>query len=302
MNEILASMQLCGLLPCLAGDQTALRESMEALVSFGFPCVEADLTSDSPEPGIWDVFALKAGIHIGAKVRTKDQARKALAAGARWVTLPAAEGMELGHPAPVFSIVKDTREAREILTKGEGFLCSEAQCAQALLDQFPKARFVISGCTDVMQRKKFLSLPQVLAALGTLPADAKHTKDQTESLRREWMEILGFSLVHIGINGKSVQEAEETARTFSRLLGMPYLPGTSSDYAGTIIEAMKEKGRGQNGHIGIGTDDLKRGMYYAQRAGFSFDLSSRKNDASGRAILYYLDREIAGFAVHFLQK
>ncbi|NCB05329.1 MAG: VOC family protein [Clostridia bacterium] len=113
---------------------------------------------------------------------------------------------------------------------------------------------------------------------------------------------MGFTLAHVGLNGIDASDAQTIARAFSALLGLPHRPQPASHFAGSLVEVMSGGGRGAHGHIGFGTDDLPRAMYFASRAGFAFDPDSRKDDALGNPLLYYLKNEIAGFGIHLLQK
>ncbi|NLI22022.1 MAG: hypothetical protein GX418_10830 [Clostridiales bacterium] len=205
----------------------------------------------------------------------------------------AAETSVSGLPVAVVPI----RDCADVETLASGRLDAEIPmrgCADA--------QTLVQGCTDPERTRRLLALPGVAAVRWPLAALPGKAGEQAENLKRVWALTLGFSLAHIGINSTRAGESEEIAQSFATLLGMPYTPGPASDYAGTLVEAMKAGGRGAHGHIGIQTDCLERGMYFATRSGFAFDPDSRKNDASGRAILYYLDREIGGFAIHLLQR
>ena len=70
---------------------------------------------------------------------------------------------------------------------------------------------------------------------------------------------------------------------------------------GTGFEVMKIPFRGENGHIAIACNSIKRARWHMERRGFEFDDSSAiMRDGKLRAI--YLKDDIAGFAFHLLQK
>ncbi len=288
MKNSLREMQLCGILPCLLPEEPlALARRMQALGSAGFPCVELDFSFEAEDSAPWELLGEAETVALGAAVQTVRQARHALDAGAAWVSLPGTQPEAL----QALSIPEEALLVR----------CSPKE-VQPILHAHPRARLVVTGAAGAGQEAALLQNPQVTALGETVRFTADSDVEPVEALHCRWAESLGFSLAHVGINGADAQEAQETALRFSRLLGMPYVSGEASDYAGSLIEAMKAQGRGKNGHIGIATASLPRALYYAQQAGFSFDPASRKDDPSGRAILYYLDQEIAGFAVHFLQR
>ena len=178
---------------------------------------------------------------------------------------------------------------QQISIPQEALFACPPHSAQSLQEAFPQAGLVISGCGDAMECRNWLATPGVLAVSCFMESLEQKVVQDARRLHRLWAQTLDFSLAHIGINPQAPEDAAKTALAFAKLLGMTYMPGEASDYAGTIIEAMKENGRGRHGHIGIGTGDLTRGMFYAQRACFAFDMTSRKNDPAGRAILYYLE-------------
>ena len=67
------------------------------------------------------------------------------------------------------------------------------------------------------------------------------------------------------------------------------------------FEVMKIPFRGKNGHIAIGCNNIRRARWHMERRGFVFDEESviMKN---GKMRAIYLKDDIAGFAVHLLQK
>ena len=68
------------------------------------------------------------------------------------------------------------------------------------------------------------------------------------------------------------------------------------------MECNKAPGRGANGHIAIGTNNVDRAVYHLGLRGVTFDESSRKTDAKGNTKAIYLKDELAGFAVHLVKK
>ena len=309
MNRILTQMKLCGVLPCVSAERPeTLAEALDALAAQGFPCVEADMTAwMDPDPGAMQPAG--QGIETGARVRNRAEALQALQAGAKWATVLAAPGDTAPQSLMTFS-TDDGEPGQAPASPADGHSCGgdsqavvcDAETLEALHQSDLDAERLVRGCENAAQARRLLSLPHVVAVRWPLAAVPGQAREQAENLKRVWAETLGFSLAHLGINSAREGEAGDIAQSFATLLGLPFTPGPASDYAGTLVEVMKAGGRGTHGHIGILTDSLERGMFFARRSGFAFDPDSRKNDASGRAILYYLDREIGGFAVHLLQR
>ena len=113
--------------------------------------------------------------------------------------------------------------------------------------------------------------------------------------------MLGLHLAHIGINTENEEEAMATANLLAGLLNMKVAPGNSSIFVGNKeFEIMKKPGRGKNGHIAIGCNNVDRAIYHLNRRGVKFDLDS-KNVKNGKTTACYLADEIAGFAIHLVK-
>ncbi len=288
MTDILEQIRLCGLLPCLTGDSADdVASYLYALSARGFPAVEIAYPSSGWENEKFEALLRNAEIDVIVQARDMKQRALALKAGARWVSLPYAQRYSAGFPMAETDTSAVCMYETEMFEKPPG------------VNRI--VRLMIDG-NNGFSCEQTQTFKQILIFQNQQSVRAGQAATYADALKRMWADSLEFSLVHIGINASGSHEAANIARKYSGLLGVPYIYGNTSDYAGTSIEVMKDKGRGTHGHIGIATNDLERGMYFAQRSGFSFDPDSRKNDASGRAILYYLTAELGGFAVHLLQK
>ena len=121
----------------------------------------------------------------------------------------------------------------------------------------------------------------------------------------EKIDILGkfgFEIVHLGINASDQRTASVVAQWFKTFLGLPVKEGTQSIYAGPKLEIMKGDGRGTHGHIAVAVNDIYEAKIYLEGEGCVFDDKSAKYDAEGNLIVIYLKDEIAGFALHLLQR
>ena len=96
-------------------------------------------------------------------------------------------------------------------------------------------------------------------------------------------------------------EAMKVANLIGSLLNMKVAPGNSSIFVGNKeFEIMKKPGRGTNGHIAIGCNNVDRAIYHLSQRGVKFDLDS-KNVKNGKTVACYMADEIAGFAFHLVQ-
>jgi 2-dehydro-3-deoxyphosphogluconate aldolase/(4S)-4-hydroxy-2-oxoglutarate aldolase len=106
----------------------------------------------------------------------------------------------------------------------------------------------------------------------------------------------------VGINTQNEEAALKAAKFFGALFGFALKDSNSSVFSGDGIEVMKSKGPGMNGHIAVGTLSLKRAIAFFERQGVAFNQGSAKTDTKGNMVAIYFQEEIAGFAVHLVQK
>jgi len=111
-----------------------------------------------------------------------------------------------------------------------------------------------------------------------------------------------FTFSHIGVNCEDNTDAQAQALLLLELFGLPVTDGKDSVYSGPCIEIMKGAGRGEHGHIAIATNDIYGAMHMLEKRGIKFDETSAKYGDNGKMIVIYLQQNIAGFAVHLLQK
>ena len=114
--------------------------------------------------------------------------------------------------------------------------------------------------------------------------------------------MLGLKLMHVGINTENEEEAMKMANLIGSLLNMKVAPGNSSIFVGNKeFEIMKKPGRGTNGHIAIGCNNVDRAIYHLSQRGVKFDLDS-KVVKNGKTIACYFADEIAGFVINPLYR
>ncbi len=113
---------------------------------------------------------------------------------------------------------------------------------------------------------------------------------------------LGFELAHIGINQNSAEEAQKTVKVLSALFGFSTRETEGAYFVNEQFEVIKKPFLGKHGHIGIRTNDALAARNYLESKGIVFNQNTATYDANGRLILIYFQEEIAGFAVHIVQK
>ena len=120
--------------------------------------------------------------------------------------------------------------------------------------------------------------------------------------KNDILDNIGFKVVHLGINASDPKTALATAQWFETFFGWPVEEGNQSIYAGPKLEIMKGGGRGTHGHIAVAVNDIHEAKAYLEGKGCTFQDESAKYDAEGNLIVIYFKDEIAGFAVHLLQR
>ena len=154
-----------------------------------------------------------------------------------------------------------------------------------------------TGGVNAKNVNNYLGYNQIIAVGGTWMCKSDKIKagawDEITAMSREAVDVmLGLQLGHIGINCADEAEAAKTAETIGSLLSMAVKPGNSSIFVGKKeFEIMKKPGRGT----------VDRAIYHLGQRGVKFDMDS-KNVKDGKTVAIYFADEVAGFAIHLVQK
>ncbi len=289
-----------------------------ALARGGLPVAEITFRTAAAEESIRRVAAELPEVLVGAgTVLTVEQADKAMAAGAKFIVTPGFNPEVVGHCVekgyPIFPgcpTTSDIEQAIRFGLKVVKFFPAEAMgglnTIKAVSAPYGDMLFMPTGGVNEDNLNTYLSFPKIVACGGSWMAKSDLIEagefDKIEEITRSAVrKMLGFELVHVGVNCGSPEEAASVAKKFSALFGWPVKEGNSSDFAGKAIEAMKKPGRGKNGHIAVATNSVVRARAYLEAQGFAFDESSLSLK-NGKPNAIYLAEEIGGFAIHLLQK
>ena len=172
---------------------------------------------------------------------------------------------------------------------------------------YTKMKFMPTGGINAKNLTSYLDFNKIIACGGSwmVSKDMINAKDWAgiTALTQEAVStMLGFKLLHVGINNANESDASSDSAKFGALLGQAVKPGNSSIFVGNMIEMMKTPGRGTHGHICVQTNYLARAIYHLEKRGFVFDETSFKYDDKGNLKVAYMKDEIAGFAIHFNNK
>ena len=70
------------------------------------------------------------------------------------------------------------------------------------------------------------------------------------------VELFGMRVAHVGINATDPADALEIAELFSTMMGLPVIETPVSYFNDSLVEIMKQNGRGTKGHIGFAVNDI----------------------------------------------
>ena len=320
MNDVLQQISNIGIIPVIAIEDAEQAVPLaRALVAGGLPAAEVTFRTAAGEEAIRRIAKEVPEKLVGAgTVLTKEQADRALAAGAQFIVSPG-----FNPEVTRYVIEKGALMMPGTATPGEmeqamsmgldvvKFFPAEQNGGvaklKALAGPYTNLRWMPTGGVNTKNMMDYLGFDKIVACGGTwmVKKDLINGQkwDEITAICKDAVKtMLGFELRHVGINCADEAEAERTAQMFSTVFGWEYKPGNSSVFSGTAVECMKTPYLGERGHIAVGTNNVDRAMYHLGLHGITFDESTRKTDAKGKTKAIYLKDSFCGFAVHLVQK
>ncbi len=320
MNEIHKQVSDIGIIPVIAIDDADKAVPLaKALAKGGLPAAEVTFRTAAGEESIRRMSAECPEVLVGAgTVLNIEQCDRALDAGAKFIVSPGynqelvrycvSKGVTvLPGCVNASDMTRAVNDGLEIVKFFPAEPSGGVAFLKALAPVFPKLSFMPTGGVNTKNLMDYLGYDRIIACGGTWMVkkdliDGEKWDEITAICEDAVKAMLGFDLAHIGLNCANEDEAEKTAVAFGKLFGFAYKPGNSSNFAGTVMECNKKPGRGEHGHIGIGTNSVDRAMYHLGLQGVEFIEDSVKRDAKGRAKAVYLKDSFGGFAIHLMQK
>ena len=321
MNNMINELYSIGLIPVIkienAEDAVPLAK---ALIDGGLPAAEITFRTACAAEAIKNITDAYTEMLVGAGTAlTTEQVDAAIAAGSKFLVSPGlnpkvtAYALSKGVPMlPGCANPSDIEAALELGLKTVKFFPAEAagglKMLKAMAAPYGQLTFMPTGGINANNLLDYLKFNKIIACGGSfmvaddLVRDKKW--DEITALTKNAVKVmLGLEFVHMGINNESKEEAEKAAKLFNLMFGMPLKETSKSTFAGEQLEFMHKKGPGAHGHIGIRTNFVDRAMAYFKRMGFEFDESTiTYDDKSGKPKFVYFKDEIAGFAIHLVQK
>lgn len=319
MNEVLQRFEKLGIIPVVKIDDANNAAPLaKALCEGGLPVAEVTFRTDAAEEAIRKMVEACPDMFVGAgTVLTTEQVDRAIAAGCKFIVSPGLNPkvvkycQEKNIPiTPGTSSPTDIEQAIELGLEAVKFFPAEQSGGiakiKAMAAPYVNMRFMPTGGINAKNIISYLDFPKILACGGSwMVSEALINSGQFDEIKRLTREavntMLGFELKHVGINATSEEEADGVATSFEKLFGFTKNVGSSSVFAGTAIEVMKQPYLGAHGHIAIQTNYIERAIYHMELQGFEFDMDTAKYK-DGKMVAIYLKGELGGFAVHLLQK
>lgn len=319
MNEILKTIHDIGIVPVIAIDDAQKAVPLaNALVKGGLPAAEVTFRTEATEEAIRLISSKVPDMLVGAgTVLTKDQADRAISAGARFIVSPgfnpAVTQYVIDKGVCMLPGTETAGEMEQAMMMGLDavkFFPAEQNGGvaklKALAGPYKKLRWMPTGGVNTENLADYLGFDRVLACGGTWMVkndliEGEKWEEITSICQNAVRTMLGFRLRNIGINCRDEDGAAQTAKSLCTLFGVDYKPGNGSVFAGEGFEVMKSPGRGINGHIAVEVSNVDRAIYHMKRSGASFDESTRKNDDKGTKEIY-INGEFGGFAICLVRK
>lgn len=319
--DVLERIGLAGLVPVVVVDNAEdAVPAAHALLKAGLDVMEITMRTPAGIQAIKNVRSAVPEMLVGAgTVLTLDKCKESAAAGAQFIVSPGFDAdivrWCVGNKVPVTPGCVTPTEIQQALAEGlttvkffPADVYGGVSAMSALSGPFKSAgvRFIPTGGVNNDNLAEYADKPFIHAVGGgwlCKTADiANHNFDAiTEAVRKAIDVLLGFEVVHIGINLESPEESLRVCHQFSQAFNFPLKEGNSSNFAGPAIEVLKSKYLGSMGHIAIKTNKISRAVHYLAKRGFEMDMDTAKFKGSDM-IAVYLKDEFGGFAVHLLQK
>ncbi len=320
-NNMIKELYSIGLIPVIkienADDAVPLAK---ALIDGGLPAAEITFRTKCAAEAIKNITEAFPEMLVGAgTVLTTEQVDAAIAAGSKFLVSPGLNPkvtsycLSKGVPMlPGCSNPSDVEAALELGLTTVKFFPAEAagglKMLKAMAAPYGQLTFMPTGGINADNLLEYLKFNKIVACGGSFMVKDELIKekkwDEITALTRNAVKtMLGLEFVHMGINNDSKEEAVKAAKMFSLMFGLSLRETSKSIFAGDAFEIMNGKGPGKHGHIAIKTHFVDRAMAYFKRMGFEFDESTvTYDDKSGKPKFVYFKEEIAGFAIHLVQK
>ena len=317
--DVLSRMAAAGIVPVVVLDKAEdAVPTARAMIAGGIDVMEITFRTAAAADSIRAVAAEVPEMLVGAgTVINLDQCKLAVECGAKFIVSPGYDeetvawcvenniAVTPGCVTPT-EIMMAKKHDLKVLKFFPANVYGGLKALKSLSGPFPGTKFIPTGGVSNDNLAEFISNPIIHAVGGSWTVPKKEINEGnfakvTELCAEARRVLLGFEILHVGINCDDADTAMEVAEKFQEAFGFIVKPGNSSNFAGTAIEVMKSKFLGAKGHIAIRTNKIEAAVAELEKHGFTMDMSTAKYKAD-RLTVVYLKDEIGGFAVHLSQK
>jgi len=318
MNQILQQLGLLGIVPVVTIEDAGNAEPLaQVLIDGGLPCAEVTFRTSAAQESMKRMAKAFPSMLLGAgTVLTVEQVKRAVDSGGQFVVSPGLDRTVVEYcvrngitVTPGVITPTEIQVALELGLDVVKFFPAEASGGLAYLKAvsapYRQVWFIPTGGIDESNVVQYLKSSRVLACGGSwmVRADlisARRFDEIRKHVEQAVAGMLGFQMIHLGINNANAAEAEQLAALLSRLLHLPVKGGDSSLFVGTQFEFLKQQYLGGHGHIAIGTNFIERAVAHLARLGINVK-DETKVQHDGKLVTVYLDTEVGGFAIHLRQ-
>lgn len=319
--DVLERIGLAGLVPVVVIDNAEdAVPAARALLDAGLDVMEITMRTTAGIQAIKNVRAAIPEMLVGAgTILTLEKCKESVEAGAQFIVSPGFDAEVVrwcvGNQVAVTPGCVTPTEIQQALAEGlttVKFFPSDVyggvNAMNALSGPFKSAgvRFIPTGGVNNDNLAEYADKPFIHAVGGgwlckTADITNHNFAAITDAVRKAIDILLGFEVVHIGINMETPEQSLDVCGQFQKAFNFPTKEGNSSNFAGPGIEVLKFKYLGTMGHLAIKTNSIPRAIHYLAQRGFDVDMETAKYKGS-QMIAVYLKDEFGGFAVHLLQK
>lgn len=316
--DVLKRMACAGIVPVVVlEDAKDAVPTARAMVAGGIDVMEITFRTAAAADSIKAVAAEVPEMLVGAgTVVNLEQCKLAVECGAKFIVSPGYDeevvswccdnGVAVcpGCVTPT-EIMMGLKHGLKVLKFFPANVYGGLSAIKALAGPFGGVKFIPTGGVNLQNVGEFIADPHIHAVGGSWvcpKADiaAGNFDKITELCKESRKALLGFEVVHVGINCPDADASAEVAKAFDAAFDFNVKWGNSSNFASTGVEVMKSMFKGANGHIAIRTNKMTPAIAEMERRGLELDMDSVKDKDNIKAV--YFKKEFGGFAVHLLQK
>ena len=300
--DILKRLNTAGIVPVVVIDDAKNAvPTAKALLAGGINVMEITFRTAAAPDAIKAVADNCPDMLVGAgTVITLEQCKKAMEMGAKFIVSPGfdAEGVKwcvdngvaitpgCVTPSEIMAAIKLGLNVVKFFPAN---VYGGLSAMKALSGPFGGIKFIPTGGVNAQNVGEYISAPFIHAVGGSWVCP------KTD------IAAGNFEVVHVGINTKNNDAAQEVANAFGVAFNFAAKDGNSSVFSSTGIEVMKSQYLGKQGHLAVRTNQIDIAIADLEKKGFQVDMETAKYKGD-RMIAVYLKDEIGGFAIHLLQK